>query len=99
MPKVTLPNFTPHPGQRAILSNKRQRMVACMGRRWGKTASMTEDIVNYPGGALAGVDGKGNKGLPTAWYAPNTAISKTWKLSIRTRFRLSVFTPPSSVRS
>jgi hypothetical protein len=46
-------------------------MVACMGRHWGKTACMTEVLVNYPGGALAGVDGKGRKGLPTAWYAPN----------------------------
>lgn len=52
MATVTLADFTPHAGQKNILANKHQRMVACMGRRWGKTASMTEVIVNYPGGAL-----------------------------------------------
>lgn len=71
MPRLTLPTFTPHPGQRAILSQRKSRMVACMGRRWGKTSVLTEVLVNYPGGALGGVDGKGRKGLPTAWYAPN----------------------------
>lgn len=71
MVTLTLHPFTPHPGQQAILRNKRPRVVACMGRRFGKTHLLTEVLINYPGGALGGKDGKGIKGLPTAWYAPN----------------------------
>ena len=71
MPRLTLPTFTPHDGQRAILRGKRSRNVACMGRRFGKTYLMQEVILNMPGGSLGGMDGKGRKGLPTAWYAPN----------------------------
>jgi hypothetical protein len=71
MAKLHLPDFTPHEGQRNILRNRRARNVACMGRRFGKTYLMCEVIINMPGGALGGVDGKGKKGLPTAWYAPN----------------------------
>lgn len=71
MPRLTLPDFTPHTGQQRILSARRARNVACMGRRFGKTHLMTEVIVGLPGGALGGVDGTGRKGLPTAWYAPN----------------------------
>lgn len=41
-----------------------------MGRRWGKTYLLTEVIVNMPGGALGGRDGRGRAGLPCAWYAP-----------------------------
>lgn len=42
-----------------------------MGRRFGKTYLMIEIIINRKGGALAGKDGMGHKGLPCAWYAPN----------------------------
>ena len=41
-----------------------------MGRRFGKTELMSEVIVTYPGGALAGRE-DGRRGLPCAWYAPN----------------------------
>jgi len=71
MPRITLPDFTPHPGQRRILAGRRARNVACMGRRYGKTFLLTEVLLNLPGGALGGADGSGRKGLPTAWYAPN----------------------------
>ncbi len=71
MPTLHLPDFTPHPGQRRILAARKPRNVACMGRRFGKTHLMQEVILNLPGGALAGFDGSGRKGLPTAWYAPN----------------------------
>lgn len=67
---VTLHEFTPHRGQKAILSNFGKRNVACMGRRFGKTELMSEVIVTYPGGALAG-KGRGGRGVPCAWYAPN----------------------------
>jgi predicted phage terminase large subunit-like protein len=73
MPSVTLPDFTPHPGQAAILRLRSKRTVACMGRRWGKTALMIEILLNRRGGALAGADGLGRRGLPCAWYAPNDA--------------------------
>lgn len=68
--KVTLHDFHPHPGQRAILARQDQYHVACMGRRFGKTELMTEVIVTYLGGALAGREGS-RRGLPCAWYAPN----------------------------
>ena len=71
MPTLHLPDFQPHPGQRRILAARKPRNVACMGRRYGKTHLATEIILNLPGGALAGLDGTGRKGLPTAWYAPN----------------------------
>lgn len=71
MARLTLPEFTPHPGQRRILAARRKRNVACMGRRYGKTYLMAEVVMNLPGGALAGMDGRGRKGLPCAWYAPN----------------------------
>jgi predicted phage terminase large subunit-like protein len=73
MPRLTLPEFTPHPRQREILAAHRGRTVACMGRRLGKTILMQDVILNYPGGALAGKDGSGKRGLPVAWYAPNDA--------------------------
>jgi predicted phage terminase large subunit-like protein len=73
MPSLTLPDFTPHDGQRAILRAMRKRNVACMGRRWGKTHLLIEILINRKGGALAGADGYGRTGLPTAWYAPNDA--------------------------
>ena len=71
MPRLTLPDFAPHAGQKRILAGRRLRNVACMGRRFGKTHLMVEVIVNMPGGALGGIDGRGKKGLPCAWYAPN----------------------------
>lgn len=71
MPQLTLSDFTPHEGQRRILRAARKRNVACMGRRWGKTELLKEVAVAYPGGALGGKDGRGRKGLPCAWYAPN----------------------------
>lgn len=73
MPRITLPEFIPHSGQSRILEKPRPRTVACMGRRFGKTALMIEVILNRPGGALAGQDGYGRRGLPCAWYAPNDA--------------------------
>ncbi len=73
MPSLTLPDFDPHPGQRAILAAARKRNVACMGRRYGKTYLLQDVILNQPGGALAGRDGHGRRGLPCAWYAPNDA--------------------------
>lgn len=73
MTRVALPEFTAHPGQRRLLAQARQRTVACMGRRWGKTHALTEILVNQPGGALAGRSGYGRHGLPCAWYAPNDA--------------------------
>jgi predicted phage terminase large subunit-like protein len=42
-----------------------------MGRRFGKTYLLQDVILNQPGGALGGSDGRGRKGLPCAWYAPN----------------------------
>ncbi|TSE29644.1 hypothetical protein Tther_01380 [Tepidimonas thermarum] len=71
MPQLTLSDFTPHAGQRRILRAASKRNVCCMGRRWGKTEMLKEVIVAYPGGALGGKDGRGRKGLPCAWYAPN----------------------------
>lgn len=73
MTRVTLPPFAPHPGQRRLIARARKRNVACCGRRWGKTHALTEILLNRPGGALAGKDGRGRRGLPTAWYAPNDA--------------------------
>lgn len=73
MPRVQLPPFTPHPRQREILRAHRGRTVACMGRRFGKTYLMMDVIVAQPGGAFAGIDGSGRRGLPCAWYAPNDA--------------------------
>lgn len=73
MPQLTLPDFNPHPGQRAILANRRPRTIIRAGRRWGKTHLLIDIILNQPGGALGGKDGHGRKGLPTAWYAPNDA--------------------------
>lgn len=71
MPRLTLPAFTPHPGQARILRARRRRNVACMGRRYGKSLLMVETVLNQPGGALGGKDGLGRRGLPCAWYAPN----------------------------
>ncbi len=71
MPSLTLPAFTPHPGQARILARARKRNVACMGRRYGKTYLLQDVILNQPGGALGGRDGRGRQGLPCAWYAPN----------------------------
>jgi hypothetical protein len=71
--RLTLPDFTPHDGQRRILQARAKRNVACMGRRYGKTHLMIDVILNQPGGALAGKRGDGRKGLPCAWYAPNDA--------------------------
>lgn len=48
-----------------------KRNVACMGRRYGKTYLLQDVILNQPGGALSGRDGRGRRGLPCAWYAPN----------------------------
>lgn len=73
MTRVTLPPFAPHPGQRRLIAQARKRNVACCGRRWGKTYALTEILLNRPGGALAGHDGRGRRGLPAAWYAPNDA--------------------------
>lgn len=73
MPRLTLPDFLPHEGQRRILKAQSKRNVACMGRRYGKTHLMIDVILNQPGGALAGKRGDGRKGLPCAWYAPNDA--------------------------
>lgn len=74
MPKLTLPEFVPHAGQLRILRQARKRNVACMGRRFGKTHLMIDVILNQPGGALAGKDGTGRRGLPCAWYAPNDSF-------------------------
>lgn len=71
MPTLTLPDFAPHPRQDHILRARRKRNVACMGRRFGKTYLMVEAVLNIPGGALAGRNGLGRRGLPCAWYAPN----------------------------
>lgn len=73
MPSLTLPEFNPHPGQARLLATPGQRHVACCGRRWGKTYALIEILLNRPGGALAGSDGYGRRGLPCAWYAPNDA--------------------------
>lgn len=73
MPKITLPPFDPHPGQLDILRRAKKRNVCCMGRRFGKTLALIEIILNRKGGALAGKDGYGRRGLPCAWYAPNDA--------------------------
>ncbi len=73
MPHLTLPEFTPHDGQRRILKSAKKRNVACMGRRWGKTHLLIEILLNRQGGAIAGARNDGRKGLPTAWYAPNDA--------------------------
>lgn len=71
MPRLTLPDFIPHAGQVGILRQAKKRNVACMGRRFGKTFLMNEIVLNHHGGALAGMDGSGRRGLPCAWYAPN----------------------------
>lgn len=71
MGKIILPPFEPHAGQIRLIKNRRKRNVACMGRRWGKTYGLTEILINQRGGALAGADGTGRRGLPCAWYAPN----------------------------
>ena len=73
MPSLTLPAFDPHPGQASILARAKARNVACMGRRFGKTYLLQDLMVAHPGGALAGKDGYGRRGLPCAWYAPNDA--------------------------
>lgn len=67
---LTLHDFCPHGGQSRILADFDKRNVACMGRRFGKTELMSEVVLTYPGGALAGND-EGRHGLPCAWYAPN----------------------------
>lgn len=74
MPKLTIPEFIPHAGQLRILHQARKRNVACMGRRFGKTHLMIDVILNQRGGALAGKDGTGQRGLPCAWYAPNDSF-------------------------
>lgn len=91
MPRLTLPDFNPHPGQARLLAGAKKRNAVCMGRRWGKTLTLQEVILNRPGGALAGRDGWGRQGLPCAWYAPNDSyfalvykyISRTYAPVIR----------------
>ena len=73
MPSLTLPAFTPHPGQAHLLRSARKRNVACMGRRFGKTYLLQDVILNQPGGALGGRDGRGRVCLPCAWYARNAS--------------------------
>ena len=73
MPRLTLPPFTPHPGQTAIIAGRKPRNIIRAGRRWGKTYALIDILLNQPGGALAGRDGHGRRGLPCAWYAPNDA--------------------------
>lgn len=86
MPSLTLPDFTPHPGQRRLLAGARKRNVARMGRRWGKTVALTEILINRPGGALAGIDGRGRHGLPCAWYAPTDAYFSRVFLEITNQY-------------
>lgn len=69
--RVRLPQFIPHNKQREIIKARRRRNVCCMGRRFGKTLLMQEVILNIPGGAMGGRDGRGGRGLPCAWFAPN----------------------------
>lgn len=71
MPRLILPGFAPHPGQRRVLAGARKCNVACMGRRFGKPYLMQDVILNQPGGAISGPRGDGRRGLPAAWYAPN----------------------------
>jgi predicted phage terminase large subunit-like protein len=71
--KFKIPEFNPHNAQLNILRNAKSRNVLRMGRRFGKTELMKEIILNRRGGALAGIDGTGKKGLPCAWYAPKDA--------------------------
>lgn len=73
MPILTLPPFNPHPGQAHIVKNRRKRNIVRAGRRFGKTYALIDMILNQHGGALGGKDGRGRRGLPCAWYAPNDA--------------------------
>lgn len=58
-----------------------------MGRRFGKTHLLIDVIINQPGGAFAGVDGFGRRGLPCAWYAPNDAYFSRVFLEIAAQYQ------------
>ena len=84
MTVLRLPDFNPHSAQTRLISGARGRNVACCGRRWGKTYALTEIMLNRSGGALAGRDGHGKRGLPCAWYAPNDSyFSKVFQGIVR----------------
>lgn len=62
MPRLIVPPFAYHSGQRALLEGRRRFNTAAMGRRWGKTMFGLEQLLFEEGGATYG--------HPVAWFAP-----------------------------
>lgn len=72
--RIRLP--APHPGQRALLRGERRFNVACMGRRFGKSAFGVNRLIKY--GYCPN--------QPVAWFAPTyKLLDEAWR---ETRRRL-----------
>jgi len=68
----------PHPGQQSLLQGERRFNVACMGRRFGKTAFGVNRLVKY--GYC--------KNQPVAWFAPQyKLLDEAWRETRRRLFR------------
>lgn len=73
---IKLPN--PHPGQRELLQGERRFNVACMGRRFGKSAFGVNRLVKY--GYC--------QNQPVAWFAPQyKLLDEAWRETRRRLFR------------
>ena len=69
MPTLTLTLPRPHSGQRAVLASPARWRVACMGRRWGKSALAINRLV---GPAL--------EGYPVAYFSPTYGmLTEIWR--------------------
>jgi predicted phage terminase large subunit-like protein len=74
--QIKLPR--PHPGQQALLKGERRFNVACMGRRFGKSAFGVNRLVQY--GYC--------KNQPVAWFAPQyKLLDEAWRETRRRLFR------------
>jgi predicted phage terminase large subunit-like protein len=74
--QIKLPK--PHPGQQSLLDGERRFNVACMGRRFGKSAFGVNRIVKY--GYC--------KNQPVAWFAPQyKLLDEAWRETRRRLFR------------
>ena len=74
---IRLPN--PHPGQRELLNGECRFNVACMGRRFGKSAFGVNRLVKY---------GYWSK-QPVAWFAPQyKLLDEAWRETRRRLFQV-----------
>lgn len=63
-----LPKFEPHKAQREVLDSQKRYNVLCMGRRWGKSITGINILLE---------DAK--RGYPVAWFSPvYRSISDIW---------------------